>query len=343
MQDRTPTQGQEGRVLITPENGSPAYHAKVEMADNPSQAGTPLNKATLLKDATAALFGLGTDAVPDDALKLLSRFNTGLGNEYMWIRGVYETADGDNLYGAQLMDPNVHGDMLLISDSVSISANGDVSLVEPTQQQASAAFRDEVVDNPSILRGKYTQLQNGLTQYANTICRVTPTATFYTGGRFLYCNDNSVYRVVTIISPIDYVNSADPAEYPPSEPDGYAYSPLGQLGDKVRIETGSYVGTGTYGADNPNSLTFWFAPKAIIIIPSSNDGHSYNEHLGIFVYGVKYPPMSFDGGGGGASALLSSVNTVTGWGSNTITWYNIEYSDRQLNDSDYIYFYFAIG
>lgn len=33
-----------------------------------AQAGTPLNKASLLKDTTAALYGLGTDAVPDDVL-----------------------------------------------------------------------------------------------------------------------------------------------------------------------------------------------------------------------------------------------------------------------------------
>ena len=34
----------------------------------------------------------------------------------------------------------------------------------------------------------------------------------------------------------------------------------------VRIVTGSYVGTGTYGASNPNSLTFDFAPNLVIVI-----------------------------------------------------------------------------
>ena len=33
--------------------------------------GTLINKATLLQDATAALYGLGTDAVPDDALSAI--------------------------------------------------------------------------------------------------------------------------------------------------------------------------------------------------------------------------------------------------------------------------------
>lgn len=40
-------------------------------ADNPTVEGTKINKNSLLKDATAALFGLGTDAVPDDVLALI--------------------------------------------------------------------------------------------------------------------------------------------------------------------------------------------------------------------------------------------------------------------------------
>lgn len=66
MKDRVPVN--PGRVLITPENGSAAFYATMTRADNPTQEGTPLNKSSLLKDATAALFGLGTDAVPDDVL-----------------------------------------------------------------------------------------------------------------------------------------------------------------------------------------------------------------------------------------------------------------------------------
>ena len=69
MQDRVPVN--PGRVLITPENGSAAYYATMTRADNPTQEGTPLNKASLLKDATAALFGLGANAVPDDALSAI--------------------------------------------------------------------------------------------------------------------------------------------------------------------------------------------------------------------------------------------------------------------------------
>lgn len=67
MQDRIPVN--PGRVLITPEDGSAAFYATMVRSDNPTQEGTPLNKATLLKDATAAMYGLGGDAVPDDVLE----------------------------------------------------------------------------------------------------------------------------------------------------------------------------------------------------------------------------------------------------------------------------------
>ena len=111
----------------------------------------------------------------------------------------------------------------------------------------------------------------------------------------------------------------------------------------VQIATGSYVGTGKYGADNPNSLTFNFSPKAIIIIPSSNNGWRNDGNLGVFVYGAQYPSMSFDGTGQGGSSVVNGVNTVTGWGSNTIRWNNNQYSNRQLNYSGYTYFYIAFG
>lgn len=69
-----------GRVLVTPETGGDAFHATLTRADNPTQEGDPLNKSTLLKDATAALYGLSDEAVPDDVfLKVYNRlFNDGV-------------------------------------------------------------------------------------------------------------------------------------------------------------------------------------------------------------------------------------------------------------------------
>ena len=66
MKDRVPTY--PGRVRLTPLGGN-LYD--LAMADEPSQVGTPLNKATLLTDATASLLGLSGDPTVDNALARL--------------------------------------------------------------------------------------------------------------------------------------------------------------------------------------------------------------------------------------------------------------------------------
>lgn len=63
MQDRVPLH--PGRVKLAPVAGEENTF-DMTRADAPTQEGTPLNKATLLQDWTAALYGLGTDATPDD-------------------------------------------------------------------------------------------------------------------------------------------------------------------------------------------------------------------------------------------------------------------------------------
>ena len=75
MKDRQPTR--PGRVRITPENGE-AYYAVMEMADEPTEVGTPPIKANLLKDSTAALLGGGADMVPDEALVALKNLIDGI-------------------------------------------------------------------------------------------------------------------------------------------------------------------------------------------------------------------------------------------------------------------------
>lgn len=69
MQDRVSLH--PGRVKLTPVAGE-ANTFDLVRADQPTQEGTPLNKATLLKDTTAAILGLPKTAVPDDAFLALA-------------------------------------------------------------------------------------------------------------------------------------------------------------------------------------------------------------------------------------------------------------------------------
>ena len=70
MKDRIPTY--PGRVKLTPVAGQANVYDMVR-ADEPVEAGTPLNKATLLTDQTATKLGLTPDtATPDKAFEMLA-------------------------------------------------------------------------------------------------------------------------------------------------------------------------------------------------------------------------------------------------------------------------------
>lgn len=68
MQDRVSLY--PGRVKLIPVTGQENTYDMVR-ADEPTQEGTPLNADSLLKVATAALYGLDATAVPDDVLALI--------------------------------------------------------------------------------------------------------------------------------------------------------------------------------------------------------------------------------------------------------------------------------
>lgn len=197
MQDRVPLY--PGRVTLTPVSGQ-ANTYDLTRADQPTQEGTPLNKASLLNDATAALYGLPNTAVPDD---VLSKIKT-------------------------LID----------------SANAN----------------------------------------ANT---------------------------------------------------------------KARIATGSYTGTGTYGASHPNSLTFAFEPAVLLVSSPGN-------------YGLE--GFGYDSSSNVTYAMIGSVLTTsykqyfgigvnanaTGYGKKssdgkTFFWYNTASAANQWNESKKVYHYIAIG
>lgn len=90
MQDRVSLY--PGRVKLVPVPGQENTYDMVR-ADNPTQEGTPLNKASLLKDATAALYSLGANAVPDDALRaiksLINKANADINKRAQIMTGSY--------------------------------------------------------------------------------------------------------------------------------------------------------------------------------------------------------------------------------------------------------------
>ena len=115
----------------------------------------------------------------------------------------------------------------------------------------------------------------------------------------------------------------------------------------VKIEFGSYTGTGTYGQSNPNSLTFSFAPKYVWITggfvnaPYWTPRSLYANSASSLIY-VPSMPTSY-------SIERYTLGTVSnGYGKRsadgkTIYWYHINNADNQLNYSGGTYHYMAIG
>lgn len=363
MKDRVPLY--PGRVTLTPVSGQ-ANTFDLVRADQPTQEGTPLNKASLLKDTTAALFGLPNTAVPDDALHLLSRFQGGLGNEYVWaklnsIAGYYEIRTlKDSIY---VIESATKLYTFKYSDSITIDEVGNLSLTNPLTFTATySQFRN---DYGTTLLGKYLDT-TGLAQEAGIIFIPTNASINYDNGRQVEIRNSYVISVGYDENRalVGYVNSPSPDAYPPAVSDGNTYMPLGQLGDKVRIATGSYTGTGTYGASHPNSLTFEFAPK-IVLLTIANTGKSGNNpyaypmlfgsNVGAqdgFTSYIMHTDMlstTYKNGLGFAGIGSSNYSYTYGKKSSdgkTFSWYNTTDDSAQCNrpaSSGLVYHYFAIG
>ena len=133
-----------------------------------------------------------------------------------------------------------------------------------------------------------------------------------------------------------YLNKYQPVTGYPAIPAGTTIEYLGVLGDKTSIETGSYVGTGTSGSGNPNTLTFGFEPKFVHIQSYSiGNGDSTGYGFAFFLSGARGFTI-----GPSSSNDLFSLNAK--FNKNILSWYqDNEYA--QLNEKKVKYFFAALG
>lgn len=121
----------------------------------------------------------------------------------------------------------------------------------------------------------------------------------------------------------------------------------------VRIATGSYVGTGTYGASNPCSLTFDFVP--VLIFVYRNDAPNSYVNGSLLGRTVSAPSIITNGIGVTHTAVTlyngrpedpthSSGfvidSQITG---SSVNWHSVKDPSIQLNESGIVYYYIAIG
>lgn len=125
-----------------------------------------------------------------------------------------------------------------------------------------------------------------------------------------------------------------------------ALDDIGDLqSEQVWIATGSYVGTGTYGASNPCSLTFPFVPKLYGVISYRN-----GSDAGVYIETPICPAEDLTTSFREAVVPVASTST-SGFGKisgdrKTVSWYTTETINgalAQSNDKGRIYWWYAIG
>jgi len=323
------------------------YH---ERADEPTQEGTALSKANLLSDPTAGkLDGVET---PDAALSLLGRFNRGLGNEYVWekIQNTYTNVFGT--VGTVNMSGGSYSASATIYYSDSIDTSGN--LMNPSS--FNLTYSEYTAAN--AVKGKYWK---STYPYGNSDVYFTesnaPNATSGGADYYVMIQAKKLLEVGVVVTSYGYVNSPTSDAYPPAVSDGYTYTALGQFGAKVQIATGSYIGTGTYGASNPNSLTFDFVPRLLIMLGTTTNANGTLYTSVVFGnYNLPgryciYCDLLSTGYDANNENAFSGTNTrgfaKKSADGKTIYWYHTEDYYAQFNGADpdhiYTYYYMAIG
>ena len=102
----------------------------------------------------------------------------------------------------------------------------------------------------------------------------------------------------------------------------------------AKIETGSYTGTGTYGAGKPITLTFEFEPLIVIVQGNLNTTGNVAGRTAVFVR----PQTKCLSIGADTIRILTAT-----WNEVTLSWYETSGGAYQLNASDQPYSYVAIG
>lgn len=323
--------------------------------------GTFINKNTLLKDATAALFGFNSFALPDDVLKKLSElyWHVWYRNPVVYVPGSYTTGEIEVIAVLEEATTNLTPSWEYASSFSFEESTGEFALINPSTLSFDFLHAGEA----NKLKGYYGKPES---QKDKTKIYYFPTNTpdaFTTVEGYIY----RVFMRAQELkgSPGKYpttetevVMSPDRNAYPDSgESGGYEYAyagtPFNNAVTAPKIQTGSYFGTNVFGSEaNANNLTFGFAPKVVWIYAQMGssgsiqptDSKSYNARAIIPTAALTttYTRMKgFGANGTGTSGPDYSYGKKSADGK-TISWYHDASEGVQFNGGD-TYYYLAIG
>lgn len=301
-----------GRVKLTPVAGEENTFDMVR-ADQPTQEGTVLNKANLLSDETAALYGKNDTTVPDDILNLLAKAAIIIESSSNITNEVDEKTLNLLTAGVacklQPIWDESKGEYVPQGDTVELSGGSSESSTFTTLG-ATWAWKFNSTASGTDLYGYYIEDSDK--------------TRFYVAGDTTYSNYSGQNVLFTSAGNVTIRGSSQSL----TDVLGNHY-----YGD-VQFATGAYAGTGTNGKNKPNRLTFEFEPKFVLILNKygkiyetmavlkpMNRVYVYDAFLGSDYYDYIY----FD------------------WNGKSVSWYSLDNSMYQLNSTNMKYYYLAIG
>ena len=225
------------------------------------------------------------------------------------------------------------------AESISVSDDGTVSLVGALK----ASGRPFQTDSFNAAKGKFCQfiIEDWFDGYVSTEI---------TG--IVFIPSDAVFSVTTLQVTCSNVQ---PVTGYAAIPAGTTIEYLGKLGDKARVQVLSYVGTGTYGSSNPNSVTASFPIKLLAVLTKAlkNSNGNFTSRID---YNNQYREDPFMVGaaltteytlGSGCGYKVDVYDTSYGKKSNdgkTFSWYTTgSNAARQFNESGYTYTVLLIG
>ena len=310
----------------------------------------------ILKDETKALYGLASSAVPNDLFAHLGRYA-----QHWWRRTEFTPAQSKMTpfknqfirmsYSAGSSVPVYYSDTVFVSKDGSISMTGSLRNI---------SYNNAYIFNETV-RGKYFRVYlNG--NYTAQIYYCDPDATItatvderYSDKYGITVSSGSlVSGQAEFTGAVDFLQSSNRNAYPDnSVVDGYLYEYLGVPFDNAttapKIAEGSYVGTGTYGNNNPNSITLPFEPKLIVLTAFvTTSGSHYllagsGENPGNHFVDAKLLTSTFVDGLGFGSGTSSTAQSAAKLDGLTFSWYNTNGASYQYNSASTTYHYMVIG
>ena len=103
----------------------------------------------------------------------------------------------------------------------------------------------------------------------------------------------------------------------------------------AKIQTGSYVGTGTYGADNPCSLTFAFEVQLVII--ENKENIRYAEDSNGYSMGLYFPAIWIKSLQKGFYSNNYNDRPELTWDKYSVGWTPVGGTTWNQNNTTYIY------